>query len=81
MPATSQTLERMTDASRRAATLTNREREVAVAVGRGASNRQIADELYMSVATVKAHISHIFTKLGVANRVRLAICMHEADLL
>ena len=35
----------------------------------------------MSVATVKAHISHIFTKLDVTNRVQVAICMHDAGLL
>ena len=73
--------DRSTEASRRAALLSEREREVAVAVGRGASNAEIATELHMSVATVKAHISHIFTKLDVTNRVQIAICMHEADLL
>ena len=35
----------------------------------------------MSVATVKAHISHIFTKLDATNRVQVAIAMHKADLL
>ena len=62
-------------------TLTAREREVAIAVGQGSSNAEIATDLHMSVATVKAHISHIFTKLDVTNRVQVAICMHEAGLL
>lgn len=61
--------------------LTERERDVAVCVARGASNAEIADELYMSVATVKAHISHIFAKLGVTNRVQVAILMHDAGLV
>lgn len=61
--------------------LTERERAVAIAVGRGASNAEVAAELHMSVATVKAHISHIFTKLGATNRVQVAICMHDAGLI
>ncbi|WP_308200637.1 response regulator transcription factor [Aeromicrobium fastidiosum] len=65
----------------RVACLTDREREVAVAIGRGASNAEIAVSLHMSVATVKAHISHLFTKLGATNRVQVAIAMHEAGLL
>ncbi|MGV9713599.1 response regulator [Gordonia sp. NPDC003424] len=60
--------------------LTERERDVAVCIARGASNAEIASELYMSVATVKAHISHIFTKLGATNRVQVAITMHDAGL-
>lgn len=60
------------------ASLTEREREVAVCLAKGASNAEIAEELYMSVATVKAHISHIFSKLGTSNRVQVAIIMHDA---
>ncbi len=73
--------ERSDEASALAGTLTARELEVAIAVGKGSSNAEIAADLHMSVATEKAHISHIFTKLGVANRVQVAICMHDADLL
>lgn len=62
------------------AALTERERDVAVCLARGSSNAEIATELYMSVATVKAHISHIFTKLDVTNRVQVAIIMHDAGL-
>lgn len=61
--------------------LTGREREVAIAIGRGASNAEIAAELHMSLATVKAHISRIFTKLGASNRVQVAIRMHETGAL
>lgn len=73
--------ERAALALKRASLLTEREREVAVAVGRGSSNAEIAAALHMSVATVKAHISHLFTKLGATNRVQVAITMHEAGLL
>jgi DNA-binding NarL/FixJ family response regulator len=65
----------------RVACLTEREREVAIAVGGGSSNAEIAVDLHMSVATVKAHISHIFSKLDVTNRVQVAIAMHDAGLL
>lgn len=60
--------------------LTEREREVAVAVGRGLSNTEIAGELFLSVPTVKAHVSRLFTKLDVENRVQIALCLHDAGL-
>lgn len=63
------------------ASLTDRERNVARAIGRGASNAEIASELHLSLATVKAHISHLFTKLDAVNRVQVAITMHDAGLL
>ncbi|MBM7366411.1 response regulator [Gordonia hydrophobica] len=58
--------------------LTERELEVAVCLARGESNAGIAAELYMSVATVKAHISRIFHKLDASNRVQVAIAMRDA---
>ena len=61
------------------ATLTDREVEVAQAIGRGLSNQEIAGELYMSVATVKAHVGRLFTKLDVDNRVQIAILVHDAQ--
>lgn len=61
--------------------LTEREREVALSVAHGASNAQIAAQLYMSVATVKVHLGHVFAKLGVSNRVQVAIRIHEAGLI
>lgn len=58
--------------------LTDREREVAELLSRGASNADIAAQLFMSVPTVKAHVSRILAKLGVDNRVQAAILVHEA---
>jgi DNA-binding NarL/FixJ family response regulator len=60
--------------------LTDREREVAVAVAQGKSNAEIASELYMSVATVKAHVSRLLTKLELDNRVQIALLAHDAGL-
>jgi DNA-binding NarL/FixJ family response regulator len=64
----------------RLAELTDREREVALAIGRGLSNAEISRTLYLSVPTVKAHVSRILDKLGVDNRVQIAITVHDADL-
>lgn len=64
----------------RMARLTEREHEVALAVGRGLSNAEIASELYLSVPTVKAHIGRLFSKLEVENRVQIALCVHDAGL-
>jgi DNA-binding NarL/FixJ family response regulator len=50
-------------------------------VGRGLSNAEIAAELYLSVPTVKAHVSRLFDKLGVTNRVQIAMCVHDAGLV
>ena len=57
--------------------LTEREREVALAVGRGLSNAEIATQLHMGVATVKTHIGHLFAKLEAGNRVQIALIVHE----
>ncbi|WP_240641303.1 response regulator [Nocardioides ferulae] len=75
------TSDRAAAAEDRLAQLTDREREVALAVGRGLSNAEIAAELFLSVPTVKAHVSRLFDKLGVTNRVQIAICVHDAGLL
>jgi len=72
---------RLPAAVARLAELTDREREVALAVGRGLSNAEIAAELYLSVPTVKAHVSRLFDKLGVTNRVQIAMCVHDAGLI
>jgi DNA-binding NarL/FixJ family response regulator len=58
--------------------LTEREREVAVALGLGKSNAEISRELYMSVATVKAHVSRVLEKLEFNNRVQIARLAHDA---
>ena len=62
----------------RLAALSPREREVAEAVGRGAANAEIAAELHMSVATVKAHVSRLLAKLEVDNRVQIALLVQDA---
>jgi DNA-binding NarL/FixJ family response regulator len=72
---------RSSRAQERLAGLTDRERDVALAVGRGLSNAEIAGELYLSVPTVKAHVSRLFEKLGTTNRVQIAIVVHDAGLV
>jgi DNA-binding NarL/FixJ family response regulator len=63
------------------ATLSPRERDVVVAVGRGHSNAEIAAELFMSVATVKAHVSSVLSKLALDNRTQVALLAHDAGLV
>ena len=70
--------ERRRLAAQQLAALTDREREVATAVGAGASNAEIAASLFMSEATVKAHVSRLLSKLAVNNRVQIAILVHDA---
>jgi DNA-binding NarL/FixJ family response regulator len=60
------------------ALLTERELEVAVAIGLGKPNAEIGRELFMSVATVKAHVSHVLEKLALNNRVQIALLVHDA---
>ncbi|CAM5427760.1 DNA-binding response regulator OS=Streptomyces alboniger OX=132473 GN=CP975_29390 PE=4 SV=1 [Streptomyces alboniger] len=72
---------RRTRARERIAALNDREREVAVAVGRGLANAEIATELFMSVATVKTHVSRILAKLDLNNRVQVALLAYDAGLL
>jgi len=57
----------------RLAELTQREREIAVLIGNGESNKQIARQLSITERTVKAHLTGIFRKLGIADRLRLAL--------
>jgi len=61
--------------------LSERERAVAVAIGQGKSNAEISGELYMSVATVKAHVSRLLTKLELTNRVQVALLAHDAGMV
>ena len=65
-------------AAQRLTSLTDREREVATEVASGASNAEIAASLFMSEATVKAHVSRLLTKLDATNRVQVAILVHDA---
>jgi DNA-binding NarL/FixJ family response regulator len=68
-------------ARRSLAGLTDREREVAVTLGRGLSNAEIAAELTMSVPTVKGHGSRLLAKLDLNNRVQVALLVHDAELI
>nr|WP_269329319.1 response regulator transcription factor [Kineosporia babensis] len=79
-PATTGVTDRRKAARERLQLLSEREREVAVAVGLGKANAEIAEDLYMSVATVKAHVSRVMTKLDATNRVQIAILAHDAEL-
>ena len=60
--------------------LSPRERDVLVLLANGATNAEIASGLFISAATVKAHVSHLLIKLDCTNRVQLAILAHDADL-
>ncbi|MCX5386464.1 response regulator transcription factor [Streptomyces sp. NBC_00083] len=73
--------DRAARARARVALLAEREREVAVAVGRGHSNAEISARLYLSVPTVKTHVSRVLAKLGLNNRVQIALLVHDAGLL
>jgi len=72
---------RREEARRRLDLLTEREREVAVAVGHARSNAQIARIMHMSEATVKTHVSRALAKTNTENRVQIAILVHDAGLI
>ena len=69
---------RQEQARRRLASLTAREHQVAAAIAQGQSNADIAAQLHMSLATVKAHVSRLLAKLGAANRVQIALLVQDA---
>jgi DNA-binding NarL/FixJ family response regulator len=73
--------DRKVKAAARLAGLNDRERDIAVAVGEGKSNAEISATLYLSVPTVKTHVSRILTKLDLNNRVQIALLVHDAGLL
>ncbi len=60
-------------------TLTERELEVARGVAQGRSNAEIAEANYMALTTVKAYVSRLLVKLGVTNRVQIALLVQEAE--
>ncbi|TDE33532.1 response regulator transcription factor [Nonomuraea mesophila] len=61
--------------------ITEREREVLVLVARGMSNAEIAQSLYVSLSTVKTHVSNLLTKLDARTRVHLVIAAYETHLV
>ncbi len=68
------------ESRRKLALLSDRERDVLTLIGRGLSNAEAAQNLFMSEATIKTYVSRMLTKLGLANRTQAAILAHEAGL-
>jgi DNA-binding NarL/FixJ family response regulator len=61
--------------------LTERELEVANAIARGLSNAEIGEQLYLSAATVKTHVTRVLAKLGVRDRVQIVVAAYECGLV
>ncbi|MFF0428882.1 response regulator [Streptomyces sp. NPDC004520] len=72
---------RAAEARARLEPLTGREREVVALLGAGLSNQEIADRMYVVEGTVKAHVSAVLGRLGLRNRVQLAVLAYEAGLV
>jgi len=69
------------EASEQALNLTDREREVIRFVSKGLQNKDIASKLGISEGTVKIHVHHIYAKLGLSNRVELAVYAREKRIV
>ncbi|GAB3978778.1 response regulator transcription factor [Plantactinospora veratri] len=61
--------------------ITEREREVLTLIGQGRSNGEIAEELFITMATTKSHVARLLTKLGARDRVQLVIIAYELGLV
>ena len=72
--------QRRDDARRRLTQLSDRELEVARALGQGLTNAELGAQLHLSTATVKAYVSRLLTRLDLGNRVQVALLVHDADL-
>jgi DNA-binding NarL/FixJ family response regulator len=70
-----------TSTSARLERLTDREREVLTAIGRGYNNAGIAEQLFIGSATVKSHINSLFTKLGLRDRAQAVVFAYESGLV
>ena len=60
--------------------LTTRERQIALVLSEGVTNKEIAQRLRLAEGTVKVHLHHIYRKLGIANRTALAVLAHTKTL-
>ena len=76
-----QTLATDTSTARRLDTLTDRERQVLGELGKGSSNAEISDTLFIGAATVKSHVSSILTKLGLRDRAQAVVFAYESGLI
>ncbi len=70
-----------TAAAARLERLTDREREVLTAIGRGLNNTEISEQLFIGAATVKTHINSVFTKLGLRDRAQAVVFAYESGLV
>jgi len=70
-----------TATAQRLETLTDREREVLAELGKGSSNAEITETLYIGAATVKSHVSNILTKLGLRDRAQAVVFAYESGLI
>jgi DNA-binding NarL/FixJ family response regulator len=68
-------------AGQRFTLLTSREREIVLLISRGLSNSEIADTLSITHGTVKLHVHHILTKLGVRNRVQAVMVLFDVGCI
>ncbi|GAB2486416.1 response regulator [Nocardiopsis aegyptia] len=70
-----------TPAARAVATLTERESQTLTLMAQGLTNAEIADHLVLGIQTIKTHVSHILTKLGVRDRTQAVIAAYDAGLI
>jgi DNA-binding NarL/FixJ family response regulator len=70
-----------TSTSARLERLTDREREVLTAIGRGHNNAEIGEQLFIGSATVKTHINTLFAKLGLRDRAQAVVFAYESGLV
>ncbi|WCC80217.1 response regulator transcription factor [Cutibacterium equinum] len=68
-------------AAKQLSQLTDRERDIAIEAAKGLSNSEIGERLYLAAGTVKSHLANIQTKLGMSNRVQVAVLVERAGLL